>query len=252
MRLLKQGFAQLVGIDLQEADGGMADYDCLEAMFVRHLRPGVRPIDAAPDALVSPVDGTVGACGTVTAGTLLQIKGRAYSLADLLRSQTEARKFEGGTYVTLYLAPHDYHRIHAPLAGEVRQSLAVAGKLRPVFAAALRKIDSLYAHNERLITYLDTPQHGRLAVVKVGATLVGRITVHYDPSLRTNAVAAEAVQRRTYAPGIVVAKGAELGCFELGSTVVLLCGPEQVQRLTVLPGAPIKLGQCLARLHRST
>ncbi|RYI92603.1 MAG: phosphatidylserine decarboxylase, partial [Acetobacteraceae bacterium] len=193
-----------------------------------------------------PVDGTLGACGVVTSGTLLQVKGRAYNLSELLGSEVDAARFEGGHYITLYLAPPDYHRIHAPVAGQVRQCMVIPGRLMPVFAEAVAKVDDLFARNERLITYIDTAAAGKMAVVKVGATLVGRITLAYDPTLWTNQPHGT-VRRVHYSPPKCLDKGQELGTFELGSSVVLLFEPGQVQPLP--PRKPrVRLGEPLARL----
>ena len=245
---LKKAFATGVGIDLREAALGMDDFANLEELFVRTLRPGVRPIDPAVGTVVSPVDGTVGTCGTVHDGCLLQVKGRAYSLAELLDSSVDAAPYEGGAFVTLYLAPHNYHRIHAPVAGCVRRSRVVPGRLMPVFPEALSEVKSLYARNERLVTFLDTAAHGEVAVVKVGATLVGRITLAYDPGFRTQR-SGQKSHCRTYAPPKILAKGQELGTFELGSTVVLVFAPGAIAALQVQPGQTVTYGTAIAQLR---
>ncbi len=247
--LLKRSFSAAVGIDLNEAALSMDDFSCLEDLFVRRLRPGMRTIDPDPTAVVSPVDGTLGQHGVVREGQLLQLKGRHYRLAELLESSQEAARFEGGEYITVYLAPHDYHRIHAPVAGEVRQAVAIPGGLRPVFAEALAKVDGLFVQNERLITYLDTPHGGRLALVKVGATLVGRITLSYDEKLWTNHPDHSAVRRIEYEPPKRLAKGDDLAAFELGSTVVLIFEPGQVTPVAAAPGNRVMVGEALAHMH---
>jgi phosphatidylserine decarboxylase len=237
----KRAFANAVGIELGEAAAPMDAYESLESMFVRRLRPGARRTDPAADAVVSPVDARTGACGTVEGGTLFQVKGRAYSLARLLDDEREAVRYEGGPYATLYLAPKDYHRIHSPLDGEVREARVVPGTLMPVFQESLERIDELFARNERLITYLDTRDAGRMAVVKVGATLVGRIGVAYDPSARTNQRGARPHTRR-YDPPHPMPKGAELGVFELGSTVVLVAERGRLGFELLTPGEAVRVG----------
>lgn len=233
----KRGFAAAVGINLDDAAlQDMGAYPSLEALFVRRLRPGARPIDGDPQAVVSPVDALVGATGLVDNGTLLQIKGRTYSLARLLGDEAEAARFEGGAFATLYLAPRDYHRIHAPVGGQVAQARLIPGSLMPVFEESLNKVDELFARNERIITYLDTPRHGRVAVIKVGATLVGRIKVAYDDTLVGNARSSKN-RLVTYKIPKIIAKGGDLGTFELGSTVVVLAERDQMD-LT-----PLKFGQ---------
>ncbi len=246
--LLKRTFVAATGIDMAEAREPMASYASLEDLFVRHLRAGARRIDPDTAALVSPVDGAVGACGIVEDGTLMQVKGRSYALARLLGDDQEARRYEGGPYATLYLSPKDYHRVHAPARGEVREAKLIPGRLLPVFAEAVNNVDELFARNERLVTYLDTPAAGRLAVVKVGATLVGRISVSYDASLTTNVKDGKA-RRRVYRKPHAFDKGADLGAFELGSTVVLVGEAGRVSFDAVVPGQSVRMGQRMGTIQ---
>jgi len=239
---LKRSFVRFTGIDMGEAGEEIGAYPTLEALFVRSLRAGTRRVDPDPTCLVSPVDGTVGQCGTVTEGTAVQVKGRPYGLARLLGDEEAAERFEGGSYATFYLAPNDYHRIHAPFSGEIREATVLPGSLLPVFPSAVDRFDELFARNERLITYIDSPDAGRIAVVKIGAMLVGRISVTYDPDVHTN-------QRRSarrmlrYEPPHLMSKGAELGAFELGSTVVLVTEPARVAFDALAPGTKVRMGE---------
>lgn len=237
----KHVFVALNAIDLNEAAEPIESYDSLEALFVRRLRADARPVAPEPDAVASPVDGTVGACGVVEAGVLVQVKGRVYSLAKLLGSDEAATRFEGGSYATVYLAPSNYHRIHAPVAGVIREATVIPGRLLPVFRESLERIDELFARNERLITYLDSDHAGRLAVVKVGATCVGRIGVVYDSSARTN-VANASIRRLSYESPYVIGKGDELGVFEFGSTVVLIAERGRVVFDGIEEGQSIRVG----------
>jgi phosphatidylserine decarboxylase len=239
--LLKRTFVATTGIDLSEAGARIEDFATLEDLFVRHVKPGARRVEPQADAFVSPVDGRVGQFGTVTDDTLLQVKGRNYRLSRLLDDAEEAKRYEGGAYVTLYLAPHDYHRIHSPVSGTVTRATVVPGALMPVFAEALERVDELFARNERLISYVDGAA-GRVAVVKVGATLVGRISVAYDDSLRTNQKNG-ARRSVTYDPPHPVQKGAELGAFELGSTVVVIAEPGRVELGDMRTGDVVRMGQ---------
>lgn len=239
--LLKRTFVAVAGIDLSEAGARVDDFACLEDLFVRHLKPGARRIEPQADAFVSPVDGRIGQHGIIENDTLLQVKGREYRLSRLLDDADEAARYEGGAYVTMYLAPHDYHRIHSPVSGTVTKATVVPGALMPVFAEALNRVDELFARNERLISYVDGAA-GRVSVVKVGATLVGRISVAYDDSLRTNE---KGGQRRSvqYDPPHVVQKGAELGAFELGSTVIVIAEPGRVKLEGLNVGDVVRMGQ---------
>ena len=237
----KRVFVAASGADLTEAEAPIESYPSLEELFVRRLRPGSRRIDPETAAIIAPVDGVTGACGLVDAGTLVQVKGRRYRLARLLDDEEAARRFEGGAYATFYLAPGDYHRIHAPISGVVSAATVVPGRLLPVFPESLGKVDELFARNERLITYLDAPEAGRLAVVKVGATLVGRIGAAFDAGLRTNT--GEVRTRRVrYDPPHRIEKGGELGVFEFGSTVVLVAEPGKASFDAIANGAPVRVG----------
>ena len=245
--LLKHVFVRATGINMAEADGSIDTYDTLEELFIRKLRHGAHRIDGSNTALVSPVDATVGISGVVTAGTCLQLKGRSYSLATLLGDSADAARFEGGAYATFYLAPRDYHRIHAPVSGQVCEAMVIPGALLPVFPEALDRVDGLFARNERIITYIETPNAGRVGVVKVGATLVGRITLAYDPELWGNRP--NQTQRRVqYSTPHLLQKGGELGAFELGSTVIVLTEPKRVVPLPLPPGTKVRMGQQIATI----
>ena len=238
---LKRVFVAATGIDLTEAQEDIGDFDCLEDLFVRRLRPGVRRVEPDASAVVSPVDAMIGACGRVQDDTLFQVKGRSYRLSRLLDDAENAKRFEGGPYATFYLSPRDYHRIHAPVSGVVKEARVVPGGLLPVFPEALEKVDELFARNERIITYIDTTHAGRIAVVKVGATLVGRISLSYDLAVHTNQ---PGQSRRTlhYDPPHLIQKGADLGAFELGSTVVLIGENGRVDFDGIHPGSSTRMG----------
>jgi len=243
---LKHAFVMATGIDMNEAAAPIDHYPTLEDLFIRPLRAGARRIDPDPAAVVSPVDGRIGEWGRIERDTLFQVKGRAYRLSRLLADNELAERFAGGSYATIYLAPHNYHRIHAPLAGKVGQAAHIPGALLPVFPEALQRVDELFARNERLITYLDSVDAGRIAVVKVGATLVGRITLAYDPAVHTN-INGGKERRLSYDPPVPVAKGGELGAFCLGSTVVLVFEPGRVQ-LNMIAGSRIRMGERIGTL----
>lgn len=247
VRALQNTFIKAVGIDMSESEHPVEAYGSLEDLFVRRLKEGLRPIDADPEHVVSPVDARVGAQGIVEQGTLLQIKGRQYDLARLLQDPERAKSFEGGAYVTFYLAPRDYHNIHAPAAGHVVAARLVPGMLMPVFEESLQKVDELFARNERIITYLRSPDAGEMAVVKVGATLVGRIATTYDASLRGNVRGAGMRQVR-YDKPMWFDKGEALGSFELGSTVVLIAQRGKLAFDPLAWGSFVKVGQRIGTL----
>lgn len=241
VRWLKQTFINAVGINMEEAALPLEKYDCLEAVFVRYLRPKARPVDPAAHVITSPVDGTIGARGLVRQGLLFQVKGRTYSLDELLGTTDQAQHFEGGHFLTIYLSPKDYHRIHAPYPGRVEKVTVLPGGLMPVFAESVAKVDKLFARNERIISYLESPA-GTLVVAKIGATLVGRITLAFDARIASNQ-GHKKRQDLTYTPGILFDKGQEMASFELGSTVVLVSNTPHLSFDALPEGTPIRLGQ---------
>jgi phosphatidylserine decarboxylase len=206
--------------------------------------------------LASPVDGVLGASGTVTSGRLLQAKGRFYSAADLLTSEEEARRYEGGLFLTLYLSPRHYHRIHAPTGDGVTAARHVPGALLPVNGPAVNGIENLFPRNERLICFMDGAL-GRVAVVAVGAYNVGRISARFDAAWGGGEGASVANRRvpppseRRYDPPVAVAQGDEIMAFHLGSTVVLLTEPGTLRHEPGRgPGREVRLGDALARAGR--
>lgn len=237
-----RAFAARYGIDLSECDD-LTVFRTFGEFFARPLRPGLRPIAPGDDVVVSPVDGVVSEAGFAAAGRLVQAKGIDYSAAGLLGDLELARAFEGGAYATIYLSPKDYHRIHFPLGGGVTGYRYLPGRLWPVNPASVRTVPGLFSVNERLVTVLASPL-GRVAVVAVGATVVGRVRAFYDPSTpHTNAPGARP-ERRDYETPIPVEKGQELGAFEMGSTVILLFEPGRVRLgQSVAPGAKLRVGE---------
>jgi phosphatidylserine decarboxylase len=248
-----RAFARALGIDLSEAEQPLEAYSSLNDFFVRRLRPGVRSWPREPDVLASPVDGVLGQLGRVTAGRLLQAKGRSYSVADLLRSPEDGARYEGGVFMTIYLSPRHYHRIHTPTPGAVTLARHVPGALLPVNSAAVNGIDDLFPRNERLLCFIEGAL-GRVAVVAVGAYNVGRISAHFDSAWSgndglwiTNRRMSPPPERR-YDPPVPLGSGEEIMAFHLGSTVVLLLEPERIGLAPdLVPGREVRLGEPLAR-----
>jgi phosphatidylserine decarboxylase len=228
MRAVIRNFAKSYGVNAEESERPIEEYPTFVEFFTRRLKPGARPI--APGAVaISPVDGTVAEKGEIVDSTLYQAKGKPYTLAELIggpEAEADAKQFAGGTFCTIYLAPHNYHRIHTPLAGEITGY-----------------VEKLFCVNERLTTFLKTPR-GPCAVVSVGATAVGRIRAVYDDVV-TNAKRTRRVTRKMYDQPIPVEKGGELAIFEMGSTVVLLFAPGVKINSNWQAGMPIKLGEAL-------
>jgi phosphatidylserine decarboxylase len=239
-------FARALGIDASQAELPIEAYGSLNEFFVRKLKQGVRNWPSWPTTVGSPVEAVVGQCGPISAGTLLQAKGRWYTAAMLLDDAEEAQRYQHGSFVTLYLSPRHYHRIHAPVAGAIGKARHIPGQLLPVNAAAVAQVPNLFAINERLVCYVDSAV-GRVAVVAVGAYNVGRISAAFDSGdWITNRKAARP-ETRAYAPPVSVNAGDEIMAFHLGSTVVLLFEDKGLKLAGALrPGEEVLLGQPIA------
>lgn len=242
-RILIPWYIRHYKISVKDAAKPVSDYHSLLDFFCRALKSGARPIADAP--VVSPVDGTVSECGRIEEGRLLQAKGCSYTLEALLGDATAATGFQQGMYLTLYLSPRDYHRIHMPMAGTVRSWRYVPGKLFPVNQYGVRLIPGLYTKNERMITEFSTIL-GNMAMVKVGATVVGSVQVRYA-DFSAKAFSKERRSAAHGSGGIRYAKGEEIGHFEFGSTVILLFEPGMIDSFCVREGQVVRMGDALVR-----
>lgn len=237
-----RAFVAAFGVDVAEAAQELASFGTFADFFGRKLRAGSRPVEGEESAVASPVDGVVSEAGVVERGRCVQAKGIDFELGALLGSAELATFFEGGAFATIYLSPRDYHRIHAPLGGEILGYTYLPGELWPVLPWVVRKKEDLYCINERLVTHLAT-RWGRAAIVKVGATCVGRVRALYD-EITTHA--GRGRQERTYERPLAVARGDEIGVFEVGSTVILVFEKGRVAwEPWVMPGAPVRVGRKL-------
>ena len=246
VRAVIRAFARKYRVDIAEAERPIDEYPTFTEFFTRRLKPGARTIAPGELVPVSPVDGTVGEVGEVVEGRAYQAKGKHYSLAELIggpNAEEDAKPFAGGSFVTVYLAPYNYHRIHAPLGGEINGYVNMPGQLWPVNPVGVRNVDKLFCVNERLTTFLKTPR-GACGVVAVGATNVGRIRALYDDVV-TNVRRTRQTERKMYGEPFRVEKGGELAVFEMGSTVVALFAPGVKLSPRLQPGLPIRLGEAL-------
>jgi len=234
---LYRTYAALTGADLTEMRGAPRDHASLGAFFVRELREGARAIDPDPRALPSPVDGKVQASAPIAADQVVEAKGRTYPLRELLAGVGEGVALEGGHAFTLYLGPKDYHRIHAPLALKVVAARHLPGRRWSVQPKVLAKRTVLPV-NERVVLQLEAGGQ-TLFMVLVGALIVGRIRV----------VGLDRFPTGPISPPLVFERGAEIGRFEMGSTVVLLTPPGFLDVASAVgEGAAVRLGAPLARL----
>jgi phosphatidylserine decarboxylase len=243
---LIRGFLRLYRVDMQEAEHSDAlGFRSFNEFFTRALRPGVRSIAAQAELIACPVDGCISECGSIDGERLLQAKGRTYTLSELLAGTAGAERFRGGSFATIYLAPFNYHRIHMPLAGTLRATVFVPGRLFSVNAATARQVPRLFARNERVITLFDTAA-GSMAVILVGALNVGSMATVWAGDI---APARRRVVTPLEYPAIRLAKGAELGRFNMGSTVVLLFEPRRASLAPELTaGRAVRLGEAIGRV----
>ena len=244
-------FVRLYGVDTAETAGTVPeDFACFNDFFIRELEPGARVVDEAADSIVSPVDGTVSAAGRIEAERLIQAKGVGYSLKDLLATDlADSERFADGAFATFYLAPYNYHRIHAPLAGELAALRYVPGKLFSVNAATVRHLPGLFAKNERLVCHLAT-RRGPMVLVFVGAMNVGTISTVWTGDIRPRKSGlVEEIDLKSLAVQPGFDKGDLLGWFNFGSTVIVVAPPGLVDDFAGLePGQTVQMGQVIGRL----
>ena len=215
--------------------------------FTRALKEGARPLDNTPNAILCPADGAVSQLGKIEQGRVFQAKGHSYSVIELLGGDSQrAAAFMGGNFATIYLSPKDYHRVHMPLTGTLREMIYVPGRLFSVNQTTAENVPELFARNERVVCLFDT-ERGPMAVVLVGAMIVASIETVWaglvTPPKR--ALKTFRYDEAARAP-ITLEKGAEMGRFKLGSTAIVLFGPEQVQWAETLEAnSPVQMGQRL-------
>lgn len=248
-RMLVHRFARAYQIDVDAAGKPLHEYPSIGHFFIRDLREGLRPIESD---FVSPVDGVLRNFGNVENGRLEQVKGKTYTVARFLGDEAYARRFENGSYFNLYLSPQDYHHVHSPIGGRIVRSVHIPGKLWPVNDWSLANIDELFSVNERVVTYVESDL-GLVAVVMIGATNVGKISVVYD-SFISNTTMTSKPATRDYTPGIPIAAGARLGTFHMGSSVVVLLEPGRIDitRVRLERGRKVQYGAAVLHSGRAS
>ena len=233
-------YTRMYDVSLDECDqnGGWASFD---AFFTRELREGAREVDADPAAVVSPADGNIESMGPIEADGTFVVKGRPYSVAELVGGEQEAARFVGGQGCVVYLSPRDYHRVHAPVGGTIRRIRSMPGDYYPVNAIGMRHVANLFCRNRRVAIEIDAEAGlGRVTVVMVVAMIVGRITTIGFPSPDVP------FGDHSFDPPLPVERGAEIGVFHLGSTAVVFVEARAAGEWLAQEG-PVRFGQGLLR-----
>lgn len=246
-------FIKRYQIDMSEAEqSNPAAYTSFNAFFTRALKAGVRPLCEHADMLIEPVDGTISQCGAIKEGRIFQAKGHDFSALSLLGNQVDdAKKFSGGDFATIYLAPKDYHRIHMPISGTLTKMTYIPGDLFSVNPLTAKHVPELFARNERVVALFDT-EIGPMAMILVGATIVASIETVWAGTI-TPPAGKKVVTWEYPTDGeqaVKLDKGQEMGRFKLGSTVILLFAKDALQAFDpkVKPGAITRMGQAFAKI----
>jgi phosphatidylserine decarboxylase len=241
-------FSDVFKVNLEEAaNPDPVSYTTFNEFFTRPLKLGLRPLAEGENVLASPVDGCISQMGKIEEGRIFQAKGHYYSALELLGGdEKRAAPFMNGQFMTIYLSPRDYHRIHMPLAGTLTEQVYVPGRLFSVAGHTARTIPRLFARNERVVAMFDTA-YGKLAMVLVGAINVAAIETVWDGLVTPPQ--GWGVKRQVF-PDVSLAKGVEMGRFNMGSTVILLLeNPQTAWASGLGADMPLQLGQALADLQ---
>jgi phosphatidylserine decarboxylase len=237
------------GVDLSEArNPDPRSYPTFNQFFTRALREGARIPDPDPRALLMPADGRISQCGAIEGGRIFQAKGQSFSAEELLADEAAARPFADGLFATVYLSPKDYHRVHMPWTGTLRETVHVPGRLFSVGPDAVRRVPRLFARNERLVCHFDT-EFGPMCLVMVGALLVSGVeTVWSGEEIPRYG---DAITVKDYrGEHIVLERFAEMARFNYGSTVIVLLPRGVAQLASALSAeSPVRLGEALAILQ---
>lgn len=234
-------------VDLDEAaTAELADWPHFNAFFTRALKPGARPLATGDRTVLCPADGKVSQAGPIAAGRVLQAKGRDFSVAEFLADASSAAAYAEGAFLTVYLSPRDYHRVHMPLAGTLVETVHVPGRLFSVAPFAVAAVPRLFARNERLVCHFEG-EHGPFAVVLVGAMLVSGIETVWG-GVEVPPYASTITRRDLRARGLRLERGAELGRFNMGSTAVVLLPAGGRFDPALRPEQPVRMGQAVGQV----
>jgi phosphatidylserine decarboxylase len=243
-------FIKKYGVNMSEAQRqNPEEFKHFNDFFTRALKPDARSIDTSKDVIISPVDGAISQLGEIRQGQIFQAKGQSFSLVELLGGDTErAQPFMGGNFATIYLSPKDYHRIHMPITGTLKEMVYIPGKLFSVNPVTAENVPRLFARNERVAAIFDT-EIGPMAMVLVGAMIVASIETVWSGLV---APLKREVKAIAYPDkqNITLEKGAEMGRFKLGSTVVLAF-PENTTAFveSLQAGSPVRMGEAFGKIQ---
>lgn len=245
-------FIGMYDVDMSQAQNeNERDYKCFNEFFTRPLKPEARPIAEGSNTIISPVDGTVSEVGRINNGQIFQAKGRSYSLETLVGGSPErAHFYKDGYFATLYLSPRDYHRIHMPIAGRIREMVHVPGRLFSVSPSTVRSVNRLFARNERVVAGFSTDA-GPMAMILVGAIFVSSMeTVWADTITPPNGKYLRQWSYDTQEP-MHFDKAAEMGRFNMGSTVILLFPENSIQwEDNLVNGKTVQMGEKIGEIKK--
>lgn len=243
-------FIRLFKVDLGEAkDSNPQDYPSFNEFFTRELEPQARPLCMETDAICCPADGHISEIGDIDFGRLIQAKGKGFELAALLGGdEYMSQLFMGGKFATIYLSPQDYHRVHMPLDGQLRTMVHVPGDLFSVNTATTELVDNLFARNERVICLFDTDA-GPMAMVLVGAMICASIETTWAGLVTPMKREVRSTHYPNTSSDVKLSKGDEMGRFKLGSTVIVLFGPDVAEWEEELKSqSKVRMGERLGTL----
>jgi len=246
--VINQSYVSLMGLDMSEFHAPQT-YKSLNALFTRHLKEP-RKFSLNAEDFISPCDSLISECGHLIEDYALQIKGMRYKTDELLGSnftQEEKEQIHNGDFINFYLSPKDYHRYHIPINMKVLKAVHIPGKFYPVNVPSLKKRLNLFIENERVVLQCETMQGQRFYMVLVSALNVGVMKVSFEPRIQTDA---NVIGEQVYEfDNLYLDKGDDFGCFEMGSTIVILSEKDMFETLLVKAGDKVKFGDTIAKVN---
>lgn len=244
--LVIRRFIKHYGVDMELAEkSNPSDYETFNSFFTRALKPEIRPVDPSAETAVFPVDGTISQAGKILSGRIIQAKGFDFSVNTLTGGRrSDSDTLKDGSFITIYLSPKDYHRVHIPYAGRLKKMIFIPGKLYSVNPLTVSSINEIFSRNERLVCVFET-DFGDMYVVLVGATIVGTMETVWAGTVR----GADIMEWDYSAQNISFNKGDEIGRFKLGSTVIC-CFPKDTVEFgnEIKPYATTRMGAVMGKI----